>query len=75
MLINIDTDTPNYQYHMLVHAVCSCILLFSRPCGAGKEDHGSSGPALPGHPLLGPGDLRRPVEGHGSADAPDSAKL
>lgn len=55
---------------MITKPGCVCVLLLtlSRPCGAGEEDHGGSEPAHAGHPCLGAGHLRRPVEGHGAAD-------
>ncbi|KAG5831619.1 hypothetical protein ANANG_G00305620 [Anguilla anguilla] len=46
-----------------------------RSRGAGEEDHGCSQPALPGHSRLGPGDLGRPMEGHGPADPPITTEL
>lgn len=45
-----------------------------RPRGAGEEDDGGRGAALPRRAAVGPRDLRRPVEGHGSAHAADPAE-
>lgn len=51
---------------------CYCV---HRSRGAGEKDHGGHQSSDTGNPCLGPGDLRRPVEGHGPADAPDQTEL
>lgn len=54
--MNLSWELPVCWHHFL----CPC-----RPCGAGKEDDGGRCVAVSRRAGVGPGDLRRPVEGRG----------